>query len=50
MIGANYGLAHRNLGSVGVVGPTRMDYERAIAGVSEASSELSRYFEFVYDA
>ncbi|MCB0863084.1 MAG: heat-inducible transcription repressor HrcA [Solirubrobacterales bacterium] len=50
VIGANYGLAHRNLGSVGVVGPTRMDYERAIAGVSEASRELSRYFEFVYDA
>lgn len=50
VIGANYGLAHRNLGSVGVVGPTRMDYEQAIAGVSEASRELSRYFEFVYDA
>lgn len=50
VIGANYGLAHRNLGSVGVVGPTRMDYERAISGVSEAARELSRYFEFVYDA
>lgn len=50
VIGANYGLAHRNLGSVGVVGPTRMDYERAIAGVGEAAIELSRYFEFVYDA
>jgi heat-inducible transcriptional repressor len=50
VIGANYGLAHRNLGSVGVVGPTRMDYERAIASVGEAARELSRYFEFVYDA
>lgn len=50
VIGANYGLAHRNLGSVGVVGPTRMDYEKAIASVSEAARELSRYFEFVYDA
>ncbi len=50
VIGANYGLAHRNLGSVGVVGPTRMDYEQAIASVSEAANELSRYFEFVYDA
>ncbi len=49
VIGANYGLAHRNLGSVGVVGPTRMDYEKAIASVSEAARELSRYFEFVYD-
>lgn len=50
VIGANYGLAHRNLGSVGVVGPTRMDYQRAIASVNEAAGELSRYFEFVYDA
>ncbi|HNC16463.1 MAG TPA: HrcA family transcriptional regulator, partial [Solirubrobacterales bacterium] len=50
VIGANYGLGHRNLGSVGVVGPTRMDYEKAIASVSEAARELSRYFEFVYDA
>lgn len=50
VIGANYGLAHRNLGSVGVVGPTRMDYEQAIASVSEAARELSRFFEFVYDA
>jgi heat-inducible transcriptional repressor len=50
VIGANYGLAHRNLGSVGVVGPTRMDYARTIASVSEAARELSRYFEFVYDA
>jgi heat-inducible transcriptional repressor len=50
VIGANYGLAHRNLGSVGVVGPTRMDYERAITSVNEAARELSRYFEFVYDS
>ncbi|MBN8867045.1 MAG: heat-inducible transcription repressor HrcA [Solirubrobacterales bacterium] len=50
VIGANYGLGHRNLGSVGVVGPTRMDYENAISAVSEAARELSRYFEFVYDA
>ena len=26
VVGANYGLGHRNLGSVGVVGPLRMDY------------------------
>ncbi len=48
VVGANYGLPHRNLGSVGVVGPTRMDYETAIAAVREASRELSRYFEHVY--
>lgn len=50
VIGANYGLGHRNLGSVGVVGPLRMDYAVAIASVSEAARELSRYCETVYDA
>lgn len=48
VVGANYGLGHRNLGSVGVVGPTRMDYATAVASVSEAARELSRYFENVY--
>ncbi|MGK2933251.1 MAG: heat-inducible transcriptional repressor HrcA [Solirubrobacterales bacterium] len=48
VVGANYGLGHRNLGSVGVVGPTRMDYETAIQSVSEAARELSQYFENVY--
>jgi len=48
VVGANYGLGHRNLGSVGVVGPTRMDYQTAIASVSEAARELSTYFENVY--
>ncbi len=50
VVGANYGLGHRNLGSVGVVGPLRMDYANAIASVREAARELSRYFETVYDA
>jgi heat-inducible transcriptional repressor len=49
VIGANYGLGHRNLGSVGVVGPLRMDYATAIASVRGAARELSRYFENVYD-
>src|SRR5215207_1412407 len=48
VVGANYGLAHRNLGSVGVVGPMRMDYATAIASVREAARELSRYCETVY--
>jgi len=48
VVGANYGLGHRNLGSVGVVGPTRMDYETAISSVNEAARELSSYFENVY--
>jgi len=50
VVGANYGLGHRNLGSVGVVGPLRMDYAVAIASVSEAARELSCYCEAVYDA
>ena len=49
VIGANYGLGHRNLGAVGVVGPLRMDYATAIASVRFAARELSRYFETVYD-
>jgi transcriptional regulator of heat shock response len=49
VVGANYGLAHRNLGAVGVVGPLRMDYATAIASVRGAAHELSRYCETVYD-
>ncbi|HWA52726.1 MAG TPA: heat-inducible transcriptional repressor HrcA [Solirubrobacterales bacterium] len=49
VVGANYGLAHRNLGAVGVVGPLRMDYATAIASVRSAARELSRYCETVYD-
>ncbi len=49
VVGANYGLAHRNLGAVGVVGPLRMDYATAIASVRGAARELSRYCEAVYD-
>ena len=48
VVGANYGLGYRNLGTVGVVGPLRMDYATAIASVREAAGELSRFFESVY--
>jgi heat-inducible transcriptional repressor len=48
IVGANYGLGHRNLGAVGVVGPLRMDYATAIASVRSAARELSRYCETVY--
>ncbi len=48
IVGANYGLGHRNLGAVGVVGPLRMDYATAIASVRGAARELSRYCETVY--
>jgi heat-inducible transcriptional repressor len=49
VVGANYGLAHRNLGSVGVVGPLRMDYATAISSVRSAARELSRYCETVFE-
>jgi heat-inducible transcriptional repressor len=49
VVGANYGLGYRNLGSVGVVGPLRMDYATAIGSVRDAARELSRYFESVYE-
>jgi len=49
VVGANYGLGYRNLGTVGVVGPMRMDYGNAISSVREAATELSRFFETVYE-
>jgi heat-inducible transcriptional repressor len=49
VVGANYGLGYRNLGTVGVVGPMRMDYATAIASVRDAAGELSRFFESVYE-
>lgn len=49
VVGANYGLGYRNLGTVGVVGPLRMDYETAIESVRDAAGQLSRFFESVYE-
>ena len=49
VVGANYGLGYRNLGTVGVLGPTRMDYATAITSVRDAAGELSRFFESVYE-
>lgn len=48
LVGANYGLAHRNLGSVSVIGPVRMDYATAISSVRGAAAELSRFVEDLY--
>jgi heat-inducible transcriptional repressor len=49
MVAANYGVARRNLGSVSVIGPVRMDYPTAIIAVRQAASELSRFVAEVYD-
>jgi heat-inducible transcriptional repressor len=48
LVAANYGLPQRNLGTVSVIGPTRMDYSRAIRSVREAAHELSRFIEELY--
>jgi heat-inducible transcriptional repressor len=48
-VGATYGLANRSLGTVGLLGPLRMDYEKAIRSVRAAAFELSRLVEEVYE-
>jgi heat-inducible transcriptional repressor len=49
LVGATYGIQHRALGAVGLIGPIRMDYEKAIRSVRAAAFELSRYVEDVYE-
>jgi heat-inducible transcriptional repressor len=49
IVTANYGVARRNLGTVSVIGPTRMDYRLAMATVREAAHALSAFIEEVYE-
>ncbi len=49
LVGASYGLANRTLGAVSLIGPLRMDYEKAIRSVRAAAHELSRFVESVYE-
>jgi heat-inducible transcriptional repressor len=49
LVAAPYGLRHRNLGTVSLVGPTRMDYVTAIDAVRCAAHELSLIVEEVYE-
>jgi len=49
LVGATYGLSHRALGAVGLLGPVRMDYDKAIRSVRGAAQELSRFVEEVYE-
>jgi heat-inducible transcriptional repressor len=48
MVAANYGLPQRNLGTVSIIGPTRMDYREVIGTVRAAAGELSRFVEDVW--
>jgi heat-inducible transcriptional repressor len=50
LVGAPYGLQHLNLGTVSLLGPTRMNYEKAIAAVHAAAHELSRFVEELYES
>jgi heat-inducible transcriptional repressor len=49
LVGASYGLTNRTLGAVTLLGPVRMDYEKALRSVRAAAHELSRFVEDVYD-
>ena len=49
LVGAAYGVMHRVLGAVSLIGPVRMDYEKAVGAVRSAASELSRFAESVYE-
>jgi heat-inducible transcriptional repressor len=49
VVAAAYGLPSRSLGTVSVIGPTRMDYAQAIHSVRDAALQLSRFVEDVYD-
>ena len=48
LVGAAYGVANRTLGAVSLLGPVRMDYDKAIRSVRAAASELSRFAEDVF--
>jgi heat-inducible transcriptional repressor len=49
LVGAAYGLQHRNLGTVSLLGPLRMDYVKAIDAVRSAARELSHFVEELYE-
>jgi len=49
LVAAGYGLPHRMLGTVSLIGPTRMDYGAAIATVRGTAQLLSDYLEDRYE-
>jgi heat-inducible transcriptional repressor len=48
LVGATYGYANHTLGAVSLLGPLRMDYEKALRSVRSAAHELSRFVEDAY--
>ena len=49
LVAANYGIANRNLGTVALIGPQRMDYVGAMRAVRGAALALSEFVEEIYD-
>jgi heat-inducible transcriptional repressor len=49
LVGSSYGLPTRTLGTIGLLGPLRMDYDKAVRTVRAASYELSRLVAAAYD-
>lgn len=49
VVAAGYGLPTRNLGTVSVIGPVRMDYAAVVRSVREAALQLSHFIEEVYE-
>jgi heat-inducible transcriptional repressor len=48
LVGATYGYANNTLGAVSLLGPLRMDYEKALRSVRSAAHEISRFVADVY--
>jgi heat-inducible transcriptional repressor len=49
LVGSTYGYANHTLGTVSLLGPLRMDYEKALRSVRAAAHELSRFVEEAYE-
>ena len=49
LVGAGYGLRDAPARLVSLIGPVRMDYEKAIRSVRSAAFELSRFVEEVFE-
>ena len=48
LVAAGYGFSHRNLGTVAVLGPTRMDYPAVIGNVEKTARSLSHFLEEIF--
>jgi heat-inducible transcriptional repressor len=48
LVGASYGYSNQQLGTVSLLGPLRMDYDKALRAVRAAAYELSRFVEEIY--